>query len=68
MPIEFTVVGEHKEDNRLLLLLGADGQYYVYFPDTEEVAEIDPYDDWEIFERREDVEPEFFTLGMEEPG
>ena len=68
MPNEFTVVGEHKADSRLLLLLGTDNQYYVYFPDTEKVAEIDPDEDWEIYEFRDDVEPEFSSLDMEEPG
>lgn len=48
MPNEFTVVGESKEDDRHLLVLGADGNYYGYYPEQEDFIPVEPDDSWQI--------------------
>jgi hypothetical protein len=35
MPIEFTVVGEHREDLSQYVVIGTDGHYYEYEPARE---------------------------------
>lgn len=50
MPNEFIVVGEHREDDQELLVLGADGRYYEYDPVREEFSRVEPDDEsWEMF-------------------
>lgn len=49
MPIEFTLVGEHKTDEYHLLVLGADGNFYEYDPAREELSRVHPDENWEIF-------------------
>ena len=46
MPNEFTVVGENKVDSKHLLVVGADGNYYGYFPEREEFVPVEPDDSW----------------------
>lgn len=48
MTNEFTVVGEHKEDDLELLVLGADGNYYGYRPAQELFRPVRPDDSWLI--------------------
>jgi hypothetical protein len=43
-PTELTVVGEHKANPELLLLLGADGRYYAYSLEDETTAPVEPDD------------------------
>lgn len=40
MTNEFTVVGEHREDELELLVLGADGSYYGYRPAQEAIRPV----------------------------
>lgn len=42
MTNEFTVVGEHKNNELELLVLGADGEYYQYDPLHEVVRPVKP--------------------------
>lgn len=42
MPNEFTVVGEHREDEMELLVKGADGEYYGYRLAGEDIHPVEP--------------------------
>lgn len=54
MTIEFTVVGEHKENELHLLVLGADGGYYDYDPIHDAVNPVEPDENtWMITHRGE---------------
>lgn len=54
MTNEFTVVGEHKENELELLVLGADGGYYEYDPLHEAVRPVEPDEaTWTITARAE---------------
>lgn len=46
MTNEFTVIGEHRDDQTHLLVLGADGHYYGYSPAREELSPVVPNEDW----------------------
>lgn len=48
MTNEFTIIGEHKEDGRKFLVLGADGQYYDYRPEHEDFSPVEPDENWEV--------------------
>lgn len=54
MPNEFTVVGENRDDESELLVLGADGYYYEYDPAHEQFSRIEPDETWEFFPGIED--------------
>lgn len=54
MPTEFTVIGEHKEDKTQLLVLGADGEYYGYFPERELFLPIKPDENWVVYPQLEE--------------
>lgn len=56
MPYEFTVVGENREDESDLLVLGTDGKYYEYDPAREHFSQIEPDDQWELFPPDDEVE------------
>ena len=56
MPNEFTVVGENKDDETELLVLGADGKYYEYDPAHEQFSHVEPDEHWEMFPDTDDVE------------
>lgn len=45
----FTVVGEHKVDDTRLLVLGADGRYYDYFPARQRFVPVDPDTHWLVY-------------------
>jgi hypothetical protein len=49
MPNEFTVVGEHNDDDAHLLVVGADGRYYDYFAAQEQFEPIKPDGQWTVF-------------------
>lgn len=49
MPNEFTVVGENKDDESELLVLGADGKYYEYDLMREQLSRTEPDDHWQMF-------------------
>lgn len=54
MTNEFTVVGEHKNNELHLLVLGADGGYYEYDPLREVVHPVEPDEEtWTILHRAE---------------
>jgi hypothetical protein len=44
----FAVVGEHREEPTLLLLIGDDGRYYAYATDVPVPTEVEPTDEWSI--------------------
>ena len=47
-PLEFIVVGEHRQDAGRLLLRGDDGGYYELCIRTHEVIPATPDDEWNI--------------------
>ncbi len=49
MPNEFTGVGENKDDGSRFLVVGADGNSYAYFPSRDEIAPVEPDDQWTMF-------------------
>lgn len=49
MPNEFTVVGENRDGESELLVLGSDGRYYEYDPAREHFAVTEPDESWEMF-------------------
>jgi 6-phosphogluconolactonase/glucosamine-6-phosphate isomerase/deaminase len=49
MPYEFTVIGEHRNDEYQLLVLGTDGHFYDYDPAREGFSRIEPDENWNIF-------------------
>jgi len=56
MPNEFTVVGENRDDDTHLLVVGADGNYYEYDPSREHMAMTEPDEQWELFPDTEETE------------
>jgi hypothetical protein len=46
MPVEFMIVGEHREDPAHLLVRGTDGAYYDYDPAHERLAPTEPDGQW----------------------
>ena len=59
MPNEFTVVGEHKEDESELLVVGADGKYYECDLYRDRLSLIEPDEQWEIFPSVEEANNEY---------
>ena len=55
MTIEFTVVGEHREDPSQFLVIGTDGQYYGYDPSREQLVAIEPDARWELIRGDDDA-------------
>lgn len=49
MPNEFTVVGENRDDESHLLVVGADGNYYGYSPGHERIIPVVPNERWTLF-------------------
>ena len=56
MTNEFTVVGEHRDDELELLVLGADGSYYGYRPAQEAIRPVQLDDETWIISRDADLE------------
>ena len=54
MPIEFTVVGEHRDDDTHLLVVGADGKYYDYAAGRDHFSLVDPDERWVVQQRSDD--------------
>ncbi len=48
MPTEYTVIGENRNDESQLLVMGADGRYYSYIPARELISPIDLDETWII--------------------
>lgn len=48
MTNEFSVIGEHIEDERHLLVLGNDGQHYDYSLERDEVSPVVPDEHWRV--------------------
>lgn len=46
MPVEFKIVGEHRDDPAHFLVLGTDGLYYDYDPAQERLAPTEPDAQW----------------------
>jgi len=59
MPNEFTVVGEHKDDESELLVMGSDGKYYEYDLSRDRLSPTEPDDHWEIFASAEEARDEY---------
>lgn len=55
MTSEFNVVGEHKEDDQHLLVLGDDGQHYDFSLITESFEPVQVDDSWKVDEERSDL-------------
>lgn len=51
MPIDVEVVGQHRDDVDLLLVLSADGNDDRYRPARETFAQVDPDATWLVFGR-----------------
>ena len=47
---EYNVIGEQKDDDQHLLVVGDDGQYYDYSPLGETIEPVDPDDSWQVDE------------------
>jgi hypothetical protein len=56
MTNEFIVVGEHRENELELLVKGADGAYYDYNLEHENLSLIQPDDNWVITEQADDFD------------
>lgn len=67
MPNEFTVVGESRDDETQLLVVGTDGMYYGYHPAREQFLPVEPDDGWTMYtsaeEALDDVAPDAFDAG-----
>jgi hypothetical protein len=48
MPTEFTVIGEHREDETQLLVVGADERLYSYIPARESIVPTDLDETWVV--------------------
>lgn len=48
MTSEYNVVGEHKDDDQHLLVLGDDGQHYDYSLITERIEPVQVDDSWRV--------------------
>lgn len=48
MPTEYTVIGENRDDESQLLVMGADGRYYSYVPARELIAPVELDETWII--------------------
>jgi hypothetical protein len=48
MTNEFNVIGQRKDDDLHLLVLGNDGQHYDYSLASEQVSPVEPDDRWAI--------------------
>lgn len=59
MPNEFMVVGEHKDDEGELLVMGSDGNYYEYDLQRDRLSPVEPDDQWEIFASAEEANNEY---------
>jgi hypothetical protein len=55
MPIEFTVVGEHRDDQSQLLVMGTDGKYYGYAAARDLFSPVEPDERWVIQQRSDDL-------------
>ena len=55
MPIEYTVVGEHRDDETQLLVVGADGKYYGYAAAHDHFSPVEPDDQWIVQPRSDDL-------------
>lgn len=50
MPNEFTLIGERRDDESHLLVLGEDGHYYSYLPARESLSPTELDEGWVMFE------------------
>ena len=48
LPLEFTVVGEHRRDSGRLLLRGDDGEYYEFRMQSNEVVPVTLGHEWNM--------------------
>ncbi len=46
MPTEYTVIGEHREEDTQLLVVGADERLYSYIPARESIMPTDLDETW----------------------
>ncbi len=60
MPTDYAVIGEHREDDQHLLLLGEDGEHYDYHLGRDHVAPIEELDEQWVIDGRpgNEVPPE----------
>ncbi len=63
MTNEFTVIGEHRDDDTQLLVLGADGRYYGYVIGHERISRVHPDETWVYYD---DVEHAATQFGVPE--
>lgn len=55
MPNEFTVVGEDRDDDSHLLVVGADGKYYDYAAAHDHLSPVEPDERWIVQQRSDDL-------------
>ncbi len=65
MPTEYTVVGENREDESQLLVMGEDGNYYSYVPARELISPIVLDESWVIGDAPASNQPEASEPGLE---
>lgn len=58
MPNEFTVVGENRDDESQLLVMGTDGIYYGYQPAREHFSPVEPDESWTMYVTADEVFPD----------
>lgn len=59
MPNEFMVIGENRDDEAELLVMGSDGKYYEYDLHEDRFSPVDPDDHWELFPGAEEANNEY---------
>jgi hypothetical protein len=62
---EFIVVGEHRDDKRLLLLLGVDGRYYRYRLGSERLRPVTLDGAWAVYPGKDAPATEPQTRGRD---
>jgi hypothetical protein len=55
MTNEYNVIGEHKDNDRHLLVVGDDGRHYDYSLDSDAVSPVDPDERWQVDEEPPDA-------------
>jgi len=67
MTNEFSLVGENREDNTQLLVIGTDGNYYGYDPGHDQLVRVHPDESWIIDEGRDETLDELGIRDRESP-
>lgn len=55
MPNEFAVIGERREDQMHLFVIGLDGRSYDYDPTHDQATPVEVDEHWRLFSNAEEV-------------